>query len=89
MQVHLCHSTLVSADDLTSRVCDYIKYGWDVLLTDPDDGVNVKRKLQTTAKHRILLTMLCFNLYHLLKMLIGPRLCIKHLRLHLELSTNF
>lgn len=37
---------------LTSRVCDYIKYGWDVLLTDPDDGVNVKRKLQTTAKHR-------------------------------------
>ena len=38
---------------LTSRVCDYIKYGWDVLLIDPDDGVNVKHKLQATAaKHQ-------------------------------------
>ena len=34
-------------------VCDYIKYGWDVLLIDPNDGVNVKHKLQATAaKHR-------------------------------------
>ena len=37
----------------TSRICDYIKYGWDIFLIDPDDGVNVKRKLQATAKHRV------------------------------------
>ena len=30
------------------RVCDYIKYGWDVLLIDPDDGENIQRKLQAT-----------------------------------------
>lgn len=37
---------------LTFRVCDYIKYGWDALLIDPDDGENVQRKLQATAaKH--------------------------------------
>ena len=31
------------------RVCNYIKYGWDVLLIDPDGGANVQQKLQTTA----------------------------------------
>ena len=34
---------------LSVRVCDYIKFGWDVLLIDPDDGQNVQRKLQATA----------------------------------------
>lgn len=31
------------------RVCDYIKYGWDVFLIDPDGGANVQNKLQITA----------------------------------------
>ena len=35
------HSLTVTGYDKTSRVCDYIKYGWDVLLIDPDDGENV------------------------------------------------
>ena len=64
-----------------------VGHGWDVLLIDLDDGVNVKRKLQTmAAKHG---EILCFNLYHLLKMFIGSRLCTKPLRLLLELSSNF
>jgi len=33
------------------RVCDYIKYGWDVLLIDPDGGANIQRKLQSTSAH--------------------------------------
>lgn len=31
------------------RVCDYIKYGWDVYLIDPDGGAYVQHKLQTIA----------------------------------------
>ena len=34
------------------RVCDYIKYGWDVFLIDPDGGANVQHKLQITATKR-------------------------------------
>ncbi|XP_065904753.1 uncharacterized protein [Dysidea avara] len=39
--------------ELIERVCDFIKYGWDLYLIDPDDGINVKNKLQSvSAKHR-------------------------------------
>ncbi|XP_065893458.1 uncharacterized protein [Dysidea avara] len=39
--------------ELIERVCDFIKYGWDLYLIDPDDGINVKNKLQAvSAKHR-------------------------------------
>lgn len=31
------------------RVCDYIKYGWEVFLVDPDGGANVQNKLHQTA----------------------------------------
>ena len=31
------------------RVCDYIKYGWDIFLIDPDGGANVQNKLQATS----------------------------------------
>ena len=34
---------------VTCRVCDYIKYGWDMFLVDPDGGANVQNKLQATA----------------------------------------
>jgi len=31
------------------RVCDFIKYGWDIFLIDPDGGANVQQKLQANA----------------------------------------
>ena len=31
------------------RVCEYIKYGWDIFLIDPDGGANVLHKLQENA----------------------------------------
>ena len=31
------------------RVCDFIKYGWDMFLVDPDGGANVQNKLTETA----------------------------------------
>ena len=34
------------------RVCDYIKYSWDVLLIDPDGGANVQNKLQAAHLNR-------------------------------------
>jgi len=33
---------------LFCRVCNYIKYGWDLFLVDPDGGVNVQNKLKGT-----------------------------------------
>ena len=42
----ICHFVLIHSN---FRVCDYIKYGWDVFLIDPDGGTNVQHKLQTTA----------------------------------------
>ncbi|XP_065901931.1 uncharacterized protein [Dysidea avara] len=37
--------------ELIQRVCDYIKYGWDRFLIDPDGGTNVQQKLQAEAAH--------------------------------------
>ena len=37
---------IVIGHDLISRVHDYIKYDWDLLLIDPDNGENVQCKLQ-------------------------------------------
>ena len=37
--------------NLHFRVCDYIKYGWDIFLIDPDGGANVQQKLQAKAAH--------------------------------------
>jgi len=34
------------------RVCDYIKYGWDMFLIDPDGGANIHNKLQAIAVNR-------------------------------------
>ena len=31
------------------RVCDYIKYGWDNFLVDPDGGANIQNKMQASA----------------------------------------
>ena len=44
--------------NLYFRVYDYIKYGWDVFLIDPDGGANVQQKLQ--AKLHIQ-TQFCYN----------------------------
>ena len=71
---------------LTFRVCNYSKYGWDVLLTDPDDGVNVKRKLQTTAKHRDSFDDAPLQSIPPAK---DAHWTKAYLRLHLELSTSF
>ena len=37
--------------NLYFKVYDYIKYGWDVFLIDPDGGANVQQKLQAKAAH--------------------------------------
>ena len=34
------------------RVCNYIKYGWDIYLVDPDGGANVQNKLQVAQLNK-------------------------------------
>ena len=37
--------------NLHFRACDYIKYGWDIFLVDPNGRANVQQKLQAKAAH--------------------------------------
>ena len=89
MQVYLCHNTLVSAGYFNFQVCDYIKYGWDILLIDPDDGVNVKCNLQATAKYKDSFDDALFLSIPPAKDAHWTKALYKPLRLNLELSTDF
>ena len=37
---------------IINRICDYIKYGWDMFLIDPVGGADVQNKLQATSLNR-------------------------------------
>ncbi|XP_065894575.1 uncharacterized protein [Dysidea avara] len=49
-----CRSAPVSGrkPELIDRVCNYIKYGWDIYLVDPDGGANVQNKLQVAQLNK-------------------------------------
>ena len=44
MLIFIYHFVVIHSNFI---VCDYIKYGWDKLLVDPDNGENCRRKLAT------------------------------------------
>ena len=75
---------------ITFRVCDYIKYGWDLYLIDPDNGVNVQNKLQAIAeKCRNPIDEVLLQSIPKAKILNGLKIYTNALKLHLVQSSNF
>ena len=71
---------------LICRVCDYIKYGWDIYVIDPDGGSNIKKKLleiPPSTETVLLQSIPKANDSHWSKEI------YKFQKLHLAQSTNF